>query len=172
MPEHSSEDNEDDMHRELSEPNSVETSNGNSCMPSSNDENPIHAQAQSVSLPTLPLIAPHTPNNQNNMAALSLAQSMASTNISPTSSALTHIPTPGSLQNMGFMQGQMNHQAMMMNEWQQQIYQQQQNYLGTTKLEEPFEFKPYHYDPYFQQQQFTAATQYPNICQPPHNFEY
>lgn len=163
MPERSSEDNDDDMSRELSEPNSVETINGNNCMPPSNENNALHSSSQSAT--QLP-ITPNTPNNPSNMATtLALTQNMPSSNISPTSSALAHLP--GSLQHMGLMQNPVGHPMMM--EWQHQMFQQQ-NYLGT-KLEEPFEFKPYHYDPYCQQQ-FATATQYPNICQPPPNFEY
>lgn len=171
MPERSSEDNDDDidddndddMSRDLSGPNSVKTLNGNNCMPPSNENNALHGSSQSAT--QIP-IAPNTPNNLSNMStALSLAQNMPSTNISPTSSALAHLP--GSLQHMGLMQNPVGHPMMM--EWQHQMFQQQ-NYLGA-KLEEPFEFKPYHYDPYCQQQ-FATATQYPNICQPPQNFEY
>lgn len=59
---------------------------------------------------------------------------------------------------------------MMMNEWTQ-FQQPPQNYLNT-KLEESFDVKNYHYDPYYQQQFAAAASQYSNICQPQHNFDY
>lgn len=169
MMERSSEDNDDNQSRDLSEPNSVENMNNSNGMSSNNEENGMHVQQQPQpsSIPPLPIVTPQTPNGQANVAAaLVLAQNGMPTNI-PASSALAYLPTPGPLQPMGFMPTPLGHPGMM-GDW----HHHQQSYMGT-KLEEPFEMKNYHFDPYYQQQFTAAATQYSaGICPPPHNFEY
>ncbi|KAI6176960.1 Homeotic protein distal-less [Aphelenchoides bicaudatus] len=174
----SSEDNDDDdQNQDLSEPNSVENINSNGCMQANNEENGMHLpQTQPTSL-SLPIVTPHTPSNQNAVAAtLALAQSgMPATNISPTSSALAaHLPTPGPLQQMGFMSNPLSHSGMMMNDWSQQMFQQHpQNYLGA-KLEEQFDVKNYHQPDWSSAMHANMSTPfYPNPdVWPPHFTQY
>jgi hypothetical protein len=163
MPERSSEDDDDETNQDMSEPNSVEPMQ--ICMNSNGDDTDPQHPPQSTSL--LPVVTPHTPISQANAAAaLALAQSMP---LSPTSSA-THLPPlPPQVQPLPPFVQHPAAAGMMMNDWHQQMFQHQQQYLG--KIDEQFDFKPYGYDQYYHQQA-AAAAQYSNICQPPHNFEY